>query len=69
MHKSLAALPSRQAAEHTGEAAAVRNGQHPLGRRSDGWLRGRPGRRHQPQGTRARAAVAHTLKGGGSGLA
>ena len=56
--------PSR-AAQQAGRGAPARrrprNGQHPLGRRSDGWLRGRPGRRHQPQGTRARAAVAHPV--------
>ena len=61
MHERLAALPSRQAAEHRRGRRRPRNGQHPLGRRSDGWLRGRPGRRHQPQSTRARAAVAHPV--------
>ena len=60
------AQASSRAAQQAGRGAPARrrprNGwSHPLGRRSDGWLRGRPGRRHQPQGTRARAAVAHPV--------
>ena len=57
-----AEAPSR-AAQQAGRGAPARrrprNGQHLLGRRSDGWRRAHVWRRHQPRGTRARAAAAH----------
>jgi hypothetical protein len=63
MHKRLAALPSRQAAEHRRGGGREMVSIPWVEGRSDGWLRGRPapGRRHQPQGARARAAVAHPV--------
>ena len=54
--------PSR-AAQQAGRGAPARrrprNGQHLPGRRSDGRRRVHAWRRHQPRGTRARAAAAH----------
>ena len=57
-----AEAPSR-AAQQAGRGAPARrrprNGQHLPGRRSDGRRRAHAWRRHQPRGTRARAAAAH----------
>ena len=57
-----AQAPSR-AARQAGRGAPARrrprNGQHLLGRRSYGRRRAHAWRRHQPRGTRARAAAAH----------
>ena len=57
-----AQAPSR-AARQAGRGAPARrrprNGQHLLGRRSDGRRRAYAWRRHRPRGTRARAAAAH----------